>query len=384
MNGLHAALDELVTDVPQYGDLDRAIARADQERRRRYGLVAGLAAAAAVILVVVVLLAVTRGEDAAPPPVAPTPAPTPSVQFQSPGREDHPAALYDAGGALVMATMDQEERTGSATLWRRESGRWQKLGMLQHAVPMHWKADSERIRLSPGPGQGDIIAVGYSDLASQRVGFSSDGGRTWSYLATCGDCWIQAHGDYVYAVGRELTTLVRAAFGAGDWEELPLPTAPDPDTGYRGPLVLDDGTLIIVEETHPDDCGTSGHYRISRDHGDTWSKRRVTPGKATCINGPTGNTLYASGDLGQFRSTDLVHWKPIVVDGSFPPRPRRDLPASCWRDDPGYEWLSEPPLRVGGEVYRLFHVPDRDRWNGVTHLLKVSRDDCRTWQKALR
>ena len=163
---------------------------------------------------------------------------------------------------------------------------------------------------------------------------------------------------------------------------LPLPPAPDPNTGYRGPLVLEDGTLVIVEVTRPDDCGTSGHYRISRDHGDTWSKRRVAPGEATCIDGPTGNTLYASGDLGQFRSTDLVHWEPVVVDGAFPPRPHRDLPASCWRRDPGYKWVSEPPLRVGDEVYRLFHVPDRDRWNGVTHVLKVSRNDCRTWQKA--
>jgi hypothetical protein len=124
MNGLHAALDELVTDVPQYGDLDRAIAQADQERRRRYGLLAGLAAAAAVLIVIAGILVTTRGNNAAPPPIAPTPTPTPSVRFEPPGPEDRPAAMYEAGGSLVLATMDQEEHPGSARLWRSDSGKW--------------------------------------------------------------------------------------------------------------------------------------------------------------------------------------------------------------------------------------------------------------------
>ena len=53
MSGLHEAFDEIVADVPVYGDLDRAIEQADRERRHRYGVVAGLAAAAAVIAVIV-------------------------------------------------------------------------------------------------------------------------------------------------------------------------------------------------------------------------------------------------------------------------------------------------------------------------------------------
>ena len=48
MSGLHEAFDEIVADVPVYGDLDKAIEQADRERRHRYGVVAGLAAAAAV------------------------------------------------------------------------------------------------------------------------------------------------------------------------------------------------------------------------------------------------------------------------------------------------------------------------------------------------
>ena len=59
MSGLHEAFDEIVADVPVYGDLDRAIEQADRERRHRYGVVAGLAAAAAVLAVIVGVVAVT-------------------------------------------------------------------------------------------------------------------------------------------------------------------------------------------------------------------------------------------------------------------------------------------------------------------------------------
>ncbi len=58
MSGLREAFEEIVADVPVYGDLDRAIEQADRERRRRYGVVAGLAVAA-VVAVIVGVLAVT-------------------------------------------------------------------------------------------------------------------------------------------------------------------------------------------------------------------------------------------------------------------------------------------------------------------------------------
>lgn len=81
MSGLREAFEEIVADVPVYGDLDRAIEQAERERRRRYGVVAGLAAAAAVVAVIVGMLAVTRDTDTAPPvspPPSPTPSPTPA------------------------------------------------------------------------------------------------------------------------------------------------------------------------------------------------------------------------------------------------------------------------------------------------------------------
>lgn len=76
MRGLREALDEIVADVPEYGDLDRAIQEVEGERRRRHGVIAGLVAAAAVVLVVVGVLAVTRDADGSPEPAGPSPAPT--------------------------------------------------------------------------------------------------------------------------------------------------------------------------------------------------------------------------------------------------------------------------------------------------------------------
>jgi hypothetical protein len=76
MSGLREAFDEIVADVPVYGDLDRAIEQAERERRRRYGVAAGLAAAAAAVVLVVGVLAVTRDENGSPDPSHQSPAPT--------------------------------------------------------------------------------------------------------------------------------------------------------------------------------------------------------------------------------------------------------------------------------------------------------------------
>ncbi|HWJ67851.1 MAG TPA: hypothetical protein VNT31_14345 [Nocardioides sp.] len=77
MSGLHEAFDEMVADVPAYGDLDRAIEQAGRERRRRHAMAGGLAAAAAVVAVIVGILAVTRGDEGSPEPIEPaTPTPT--------------------------------------------------------------------------------------------------------------------------------------------------------------------------------------------------------------------------------------------------------------------------------------------------------------------
>ena len=80
MSGLHEAFDEIVADVPVYGDLDRAIEQAKQERRRRLGLVAGLSAAAAVLVLIAGALVVTGDDEAdSPSPIGPSPTPTEST-----------------------------------------------------------------------------------------------------------------------------------------------------------------------------------------------------------------------------------------------------------------------------------------------------------------
>jgi hypothetical protein len=73
MTGLHEAFDELVAEVPVYGDLERAIEQADRDRRRRNGWFAGLAAAAAVVVVVVGVLAITRDANDSRRPDGPPP-----------------------------------------------------------------------------------------------------------------------------------------------------------------------------------------------------------------------------------------------------------------------------------------------------------------------
>lgn len=76
MSSLHDAFDEIVADVPVYGDLDRAIEQADRERRHRSGIIVGLAAAAAVVVLVAGGLAITRDGDETPQPVGPSPTPS--------------------------------------------------------------------------------------------------------------------------------------------------------------------------------------------------------------------------------------------------------------------------------------------------------------------
>ena len=92
MSGLHDALDEIVADVPVYGDLDRAIEEADRERRHRYGVVAALAAAAAVVVVIAGIVAVSRDTGTAPPV---TPSPTPATPSPPPAKSQSPRTWVD-------------------------------------------------------------------------------------------------------------------------------------------------------------------------------------------------------------------------------------------------------------------------------------------------
>lgn len=366
--------------------------RGERERRHRRRVLAGLTAAeaaAAVLAVVVGFLASTQGEHGALPTGAPEPTPAPLPVVEAPGAADLPIAVADAGGALLVATLDQLDRPGTATLWRRAAGGWQRVGRLEDAVPRHLDRDSAGTHLSPGPGSQDLVAR-TSALAGVR--FSRDGGATWTHLAPpagCGGCFVTLHGDHFYARHSEqFTTLARVAFGATTWEERPLPAGAGGGRGYQDLVVLDDGTLV-VQESGGCVAGAHGHYRVSRDRGDTWSGRRPLPGSSNCLAGAVGNTLHAhcnttscyydtggdGGGEGTYRTTDLVHWEPLRQP---PPRDPPVCPRGRGRD-PVYRWVDEVPLRIGDEVVKLFHVTR----NGREHVLKVSRDDCRSWQQVL-
>jgi hypothetical protein len=109
--------------------------------------------------------------------------------------------------------------------------------------------------------------------------------------------------------------------------------------------------------------------------------REFVSARGAALNGPSGNAVYAASDanLTQYRSRDLVHWQPVHVDGWFPPIPRpRTCPGKRGKDP---VWLDDPTLRIGDEVYKLFHVSNRDARELE---LRVSHDDCHTWKPALR
>lgn len=108
MNGLRQEFDELVTDVPTYGDLDRAIGMARQDQHRRRAVVAALTAAAAVVAVVLGVVATHGGDESPPRPIGPviTPTPTPT-----PAAWEPPAPLRAPATRLVSGEKDQYGNT---------------------------------------------------------------------------------------------------------------------------------------------------------------------------------------------------------------------------------------------------------------------------------
>ena len=311
----------------------------------------------------------------APSPTTPV-APSPSMTHASPGPEDHPISLYDGDGALVLLTVRRLDRVGTATLWRKDPGGWRRLGTLKHAVPPE-RVDPSRTHLLTGPGSRALVAL---DLAQGRIATSRDGGATWRYLAepaacahrTCSPVYSTA-ADYRYVdVGR---TVMRAAFGTSAWEEIAVPHGRGAPDRYAGLLALDDALLAVDS-----DCDTTpNHYRVSRDHGDTWSGSRDFPAH-TCIYGSAGRAAYAADayETQWWRSRDLVHWEhaPSSPYDVLARRYRAACPGSG--RDRLRDLADGPPVRIGDDVYRLARLRSGD---ARVLELRVSHDDCRTWQR---
>ena len=98
MSALREAFDQIVADVPVYGDLDQAIEQATRERRHRYGAVAGLAAAVAVLVVIAGIVTVARDTDTAPPI---SPSPTPDAPGPTPPKSQSPQTWSDTPVAVT-------------------------------------------------------------------------------------------------------------------------------------------------------------------------------------------------------------------------------------------------------------------------------------------
>lgn len=123
MSGLHEAFDEIVADVPVYGDLDRAIEQADQERRRRLAVVASLSAAAAVVAVIVGALVITRDGTDSQQPIGPSTPTDTTTETTGPanhmtngriqGIEEYLTRVPPACGDCILegTAFDQDTRT---------------------------------------------------------------------------------------------------------------------------------------------------------------------------------------------------------------------------------------------------------------------------------
>ncbi len=213
MSGLREAFDEIVADVPVYGDLDRAIERADHKRRRRAGMIAGLVAAAAVVAVIAGALAVTRDANTMAPidPATSTPSSTPTTPPANPivnGRiqtaEEYlrrvdaacddcywPGSAFDQA-TRTMLVIDSDPRDRAITGIRAIGPDGQVAGLTcpaDFACPQSYLMD-----LGPGPDEFSILAnanqvavLGFDGTLRRRIDVSAaldeDGASHVSALA---------------------------------------------------------------------------------------------------------------------------------------------------------------------------------------------------------
>jgi hypothetical protein len=166
---------------------------------------------------------------------------------------------------------------------------------------------------------------------------------------------------------------MRAAFGASRWTQIVLP---HPGSGVTP---LEDALL----STDLDCDNTVNHYWVSRDDGDSWSVRRAFP-EGTCLVRPAGNVVFTAGaeETRWWRSKDLVHWDRASTtryDDEVSRRAYSACPSSLGRE-PGHRGGDEHPVRIGAEVFKLFHLSNTDSRKLE---LRVSHDDCRTWKRVL-
>jgi hypothetical protein len=229
----------------------------------------------------------TKTPAATAPPVGPPPSETPSVTYESPGPGDHPINMYADHGVLTLITVERMDPRVPATLWRKTPGGWLRLGTLDHTIGPDPVA--EQIRLAPGPGRDDLVAFG---LTGNRVGFSRDGGTTWSYLAPPAGCIAGEYPCSIDSTGDWLDTDIqgvawRAPFGATAWEKGRAPEgarvkvdhgswalcpglAETQGHGQSPPVRIGDELYQLVQVNHPN--AWERVLRVSLDDCHTWKR----------------------------------------------------------------------------------------------------------------
>jgi hypothetical protein len=271
MSGLRDAFDEIVADVPVYGDLDRAIERADRERRRRHGLVVGLAAAAAVLVVVAGLLAITRGDDDAQRPVGP---PTPPDK-------DTPTTAVDR---VAIPTGPSE------ALAARQVGRY-RLEVAGEVVPGRWQLEASRRDVWVAAYFDD---VGYMspalwwgkgttthEVPGQRGGFAISQDAHWIV-------WTRAaSGEYQDTQGPRVMEVVDTATGEVRWSRDADADAPE----IAALAVTNDGVVVLGHCLEPVlDIGGTPQCDAARI--DVWAPRsdrtETVPAEVSAEHGPPG------------------------------------------------------------------------------------------------
>lgn len=222
MSSLREAFDEIVADVPVYGDLDRAIEQADRDRRHRNGIAAGLVAAAAVVAVIVGVLAVTHDGSDSPQPIGPTPTPSPT-------RTTEPAAI--PRGPSEVLTAHQVGRTRLQVAGETIPGRWS----LERSRGEVWVAGytDEVGYMSPALWWGKGTTT--HEVPGQRGGFAISQNAHWIV-------WTRAaSGEYEDSRGPRVMEVVDTATGKVRWSRDADADAPE----IAALSVTNDGVVVF-------------------------------------------------------------------------------------------------------------------------------------------
>ena len=273
MSGLREAFDELVADVPVYGDLDRALLQAERERRRRHGLVAGLAAAAAVVAVIVGVVATTRdGSDSQQPiePSTPTPTTTEKTTATSEPIPTDPSEVL-----AVRQVGEQRLQVGGETVpgrWGVNDSRldvWVAMNTNDDGYESQWWGKGTTTHKMP-PSMGQVLRGG--------VVISQD--ARWIV-------WTRPASDAYSKNPPRVMEVVDTATGRVRWSR-----SADADAVELGALaVTNDGVVVFAHCLEPV-VDSMGWSQCDDARVDVWAPgsgvTRTVPAEVTVGHGPPG------------------------------------------------------------------------------------------------